>query len=313
MAVRSGTATVDALNQNIHVGRHKKREVAMSTVLELHDTETEKASRPEVRSITRPAPRIVQPVLFSSVLLEVDRTEKRRRGWAAISSVVLQSLLLGTLLIIPLMFTEALPKQQLLTFLVAPPPPPPPPPPAAAVPAQVVRRIESDLMDGRLRTPERIPQKVQMIREEETPPPMNSGGGVVGGVPGGIPGGQLGGVIGGIISATSSTAGVPKLATPARPERIRISQGVTQGRLLVKIEPTYPPIARSARIQGQVVLSAIISKSGEIEDLTLVSGHPMLVPAAIDAVKQWHYRPYLLNGGPVEVETTITVSFLLSQ
>ena len=142
----------------------------------------------------------------------------------------LQSLLLGTVLIIPLMFTEALPKQQLLTFLVAPPPPPPPPPPAAAAPAQVVRRIESDLMDGRLRTPGRIPQKVQMIREEEAPLPMNSGGGVVGGVPGGIPGGQLGGVIGGIISATSSTAAVPKLALPARPERIRISQGVTKGR-----------------------------------------------------------------------------------
>jgi periplasmic protein TonB len=275
----------------------------------LHDTETEKASRPEVRSITRPAAPIVQPLLFSSVLLEVDGMEKRRRRWTAISSVAFQSLILGTLLIIPLMFTEALPKQQLLTFLVAPPPPPPPP--AAAVPAQVVHRIESNLMDDRLRTPGRIPQKVQMIREEEAPPPMNSGGGVVGGVPGGIPGGQLGGVIGGIISATSSTAAVPKLATPPRPERVRISQGVTQGRLLLKVEPKYSPIARGARIQGQVVLSAIISKTGEIEDLTLVSGHPMLVPGAIEAVKQWRYRPYLLNGGPVEVETTITVTFLL--
>lgn len=284
----------------------------MSTVLESHGTETQYVSRPEVRLIARPAPRIVEPIFFSSVLLEVDSTEKRRRRWSAISSVVFQGLLLGTLLIIPLMFTEALPKQQLLTFLVAPPPPPPPPP-AAAVPAQVVRRIESDLMDGRLRTPGRIPQKVQMIREEETPPVMNTGGGVVGGVPGGIPGGQLGGVIGGIISSTSSIANVPKLAAPARPERIRISQGVTQGRLLVKLEPAYPPLARNARIQGQVVLSAIISKTGEIQDLTLVSGHPMLVPAAIEAVRKWRYRPYLLNGAPVEVETTITVSFLLSQ
>lgn len=97
---------------------------------------------------------------------------------------------------------------------------------------------------------------------------------------------------------------------PARPERVRISQGVTQGRLLLKVEPKYPRIARGARIQGQVVLSAIISKTGEIEDLALVSGHPMLVPAVIEAVKQWRYRPYLLNGGPVEVETTITVTFL---
>jgi protein TonB len=280
----------------------------MSTVLELHEIEVEKPSRPKPGSGKTVAPAL-HPLPFSSVLLEVDSTERRRRRWAALSSAVFQSLILATLLIIPLMFTETLPKQQLLTFLVAPPPPPPPS--AAPVPAQVVRRIESDLMDGRLRTPGRIPQKVQMIREEETAPPMNSGGGVVGGVPGGIPGGQLGGVIGGIISATSSTAAVPKLATPPRPERVRISQGVTQGRLLLKVEPKYPPIARGARIQGQVVLSAIISKTGEIEDLALVSGHPMLVPAAIDAVKQWRYRPYLLNGGPVEVETTITVTFLL--
>ena len=287
------------------------KEVAMSTVLERHEIEVETPSRTESASGMSAAP-VVQPTFFSSVLLEVNSTEKRRRRWAGISSAALQSLMLGTLLIMPLMFTEALPKQQLLTFLVAPPPPPPPPPAAAAAP-QVVHRIESDLMDGRLRTPGRIPQKVQMIREEEAPPPMNPGGGVIGGVPGGIPGGQLGGVIGGIISSTASMAAVPKLAPPPRPERVRISQGVTQGRLLQKTEPKYPLIAQGARIQGQVVLRAVISKTGEIQDLELVSGHPMLVPAALSAVKQWRYRPFLLNGAPVEVETTITVTFQLTQ
>jgi protein TonB len=210
------------------------------------------------------------------------------------------------------MFTEALPRQQLLTFLVAPPPPPPPPPPAAAeTAATVIKTVQSDLMDGRLRTPTKIPQKVQMIKEDDAPPVVSSGG-VVGGVPGGIPGGQMGGVIGGIISATSSLAAVPRMSVPAAPKRIRISQGVTKGMLIQKIEPTYPPIARSARIQGQVVLTAIISKTGNIQNLTLVSGHPMLVPAALDAVKQWRYRPFLLNGEPVEVETTVTLTFQLS-
>jgi protein TonB len=95
-------------------------------------------------------------------------------------------------------------------------------------------------------------------------------------------------------------------------KRIRISQGVTEGRIIQKIEPQYPPLAKSARIQGQVVLAAIISKSGEIENLVLVSGHPLLVPAALEAVRKWRYRPYLLNGEPVEVETTITVNFVLS-
>ena len=150
-----------------------------------------------------------------------------------------------------------------------------------------------------------------MIREDEAPPALSSGG-VIGGVPGGIPGGQLGGVIGGIISSTSTLSSVPKLAIPAAPKRIKISQGVTRGSLIQKIEPGYPFIARTARIQGQVVLEAIISKTGEIQNLVLVSGHPMLVPAAIEAVRQWRYRPFLLNGEPVEVETTITVTFQLS-
>jgi protein TonB len=150
-----------------------------------------------------------------------------------------------------------------------------------------------------------------MIKEEEPPPPMPASGGVVGGVPGGIPGGQLGGVIGSVISSTSSLAAVPKFI-PVTPQRVRISQGVTKGMCIHRVEPTYPPLARSARVQGDVVLSAVIDTNGQIQNLVLVSGHPMLVPAAITAVKQWRYKPYLLNGQPVEVETTITVIFSLS-
>ena len=174
-----------------------------------------------------------------------------------------------------------------------------------------MKQIESDLLtSGQLRTPARIPEKVQMIKEEEAPPPIPGAGGVVGGVPGGIPGGQLGGVIGGIVSATSSLALTPKLR-PGVPQRVRLSQGVTRGLLIHKVEPPYPPLARAARIQGDVVLRAIIDREGNIQDLGLVSGHPMLVPAAIEAVKQWHYRPYLLNGQPVEVRDRDFGHFLL--
>jgi len=220
-------------------------------------------------------------------------------------SFILQAMFVGILVLIPLLFTEALPKGQLMTFLVAPPPPPPPPPPAAA-PVHVVRQVQTDIMNGQLRTPTKIPQKVQMIKEDEAPPEMMSSG-VVGGVPGGVPGGQMGGVIGGIISSTP--VAVPKVATPTR---VRVSQGVTQGLLIRKIQPNYPPLARQARIQGQVLLAAEISKDGSIENLHLISGHPMLAPAAIEAVKQWKYKPYILNGEPVEVETQITVNFTLS-
>jgi len=243
--------------------------------------------------------------MFEDSLIESGGKLRTKRGMTTTLSFALQAVFVGILVLIPLLFTEALPKGQLMTFLVAPPPPPPPPPPAAA-PVHVVKQVQTDLVNGQLRTPTKIPQKVQMIKEDEAPPEMAAGG-VVGGVPGGVPGGQMGGVIGGIISSTP--VAVPKAATPTR---VRVSQGVTQGLLIRKVQPAYPPLARQARIQGTVLLAAEISKDGTIENLHLISGHPMLAPAAIEAVKQWKYKPYILNGEPVEVETQITVNFTLS-
>ena len=256
-------------------------------------------------------PALPPKTMFSDSLLEFG-VQRKRKFFATTTSLIVNGLAIVAMLIIPLAFPEALPKAQLLTFLVAPPPPPPPPPAAAAEVQHVVRQIQTDMLNnGALRTPTKIPQKIQMIKEEEAPPPMPASGGVVGGVPGGIPGGQMGGVIGSVISATSSLAAVPKFV-PATPQRVRISAGVTKGLLIQRIEPPYPTLARAARVQGDVVLSAVIDSNGHITNLLLVSGHPMLVPAAIAAVKQWRYKPYLLNGQPVEVETTITVIFTLS-
>jgi protein TonB len=243
--------------------------------------------------------------MFEDSLLESGGRLKTRRGRTTTFAIILEIALIGVMVLMPLIFTEALPKQQLMTFLVAPPPPPPPPPPAAA-PVKIVKQIQTDIVNGALRTPTKIPQKVQMIKEDEAPPAMASAG-VVGGVPGGIPGGQMGGVIGGIISSTP--VAVPKVATP---QRVRVSQGVVSGLKVRDVKPNYPPLARQARIQGTVVLHAVISKEGSIENLTLVSGHPMLAPAAIDAVKQWKYKPYLLNGEPVEVDTEVQVNFTLA-
>ncbi len=245
--------------------------------------------------------------MFEDSLIESGGRLKSKRGATTVLSFVLQMMLLGILILIPLIYTEALPKQQLMTFLVAPPPPPPPPPPPAAVPVKVVKQVVSEITNGQLRTPTKIPEKVQMIKEEEAPPPTTGIAGVVGGVPGGVPGGQMGGVIGGIISSTP--VAVPKVATP---QRVRVSQGVSQGLLVHQVKPAYPPLARQARIQGAVVLQAVISKDGSIQGLKVVSGHPMLSPAAMDAVKQWRYKPYFLNGEPVEVETQITVNFTLA-
>ncbi|MGA9042699.1 MAG: energy transducer TonB [Terriglobales bacterium] len=239
--------------------------------------------------------------MFEDSLIESGNKLKTKRGLTTSLTFVLEIILVGILVLIPLLFTEALPKAQLLTGLVAPPPPPPPPPPPAAV-VKVVK-IETNMVNDQLRTPTKIPKKIEIVKEEEAPPQM---AGVMGGVPGGVPGGSMNGVIGGIVS---SAAVVP---TIHQAQRVRVSQGVTSGLLIRKINPTYPPLAKQARISGAVVLQAEISKDGSIQNLHVISGHPMLVPSALEAVKQWKYKPYILNGEPVEVETTITVNFTLA-
>jgi protein TonB len=243
--------------------------------------------------------------MFEDSLIESGGKLKTKRGRTSAVAFVLEVMIIGVMVLIPLIFTEALPKGTTLFMLVAPPPPPPPPPPAAAV-VHVVKQIQTDIVNGELRTPTKIPKKIQMIKEDEAPPQMASTG-VVGGVPGGVPGGSMGGVIGSVLSSTP--VAVPKIATPTR---VRVSSGVSSGLLIRKVSPNYPPLARQARIQGTVILQAEISKDGSIQNLRLLSGHPMLAPAAIEAVKQWKYKPYLLNGEPVEVETQVQVNFTLA-
>jgi periplasmic protein TonB len=121
------------------------------------------------------------------------------------------------------------------------------------------------------------------------------------------------GQVSGIGIAHSIGDDIPMIV-PARPLPVKaiLVSHLAEANLLHKVQPVYPALARQGRIQGAVELRAIISKTGAIENLTVVRGHPMLAPAAVEAVKQWRYRPYLLNGEPIEVETDITVNFFLS-
>jgi protein TonB len=230
---------------------------------------------------------------------------KTNKTWTVVVSMVAQSIFLAILILIPLIYTEALPKTLMATLLVAPPPPPPPPPPPA--PTQVVHvKPQVHLMDaGKLVQPKAIPHDIKIIKEDA--PDVNAG--MQGGVPGGVAGGSMGGVIGGVIGGMG---GAPP---PPRPAQQRIRQGGSvQAALLVnKVTPVYPPLARQTRISGTVRLHAIISKNGSIQSLEVISGHPLLVRAAMDAVQQWRYKPTLLNGEPVEVDTTIDVIFSLNQ
>ena len=228
-------------------------------------------------------------------------------------------MLIVVAVIIPMIYFDVLPTAQLTSFLVAPPPPPPPPPPpAAAPPVKVVKVIPRQFDAGKLMAPKVIPKEIAMIKEEELPPPTSGVGGVVGGVPGGVAGGAAGGVLGGIIGAVPSAAPPPppppEKKAPPPPQRIRVGGNVQQAKLVRQPRPVYPPLAKQARISGRGAASAPSSaRMARFRSSTVISGHPLLVPAALEAVKQWVYQPTLLNGEPVEVVTQIDVNFTLSQ
>ncbi len=247
--------------------------------------------------------------MFEEMVESTSKTQKTNKPWTILLSSLLQIGLLVILVLIPLIYTEALPKTLMSSILLAPPPPPPPPPPPAAVQVVKVKPV-AHLMDaGKLVAPKVIPKDIKIIKEEEAPPDM--GGGMVGGVPGGVSGGSMSGVLGGVIGGAGSTMAPPP--PKAVLKRITVGGNVQAAHLVNRVQPTYPPLARQTRISGTVKLHAIIGKDGTVQQLQVVSGHPLLVQSALDAVRQWRYQPTLLNGDPVEVDTEIDVIFSLAQ
>jgi len=243
--------------------------------------------------------------MFDDLVVSSAHPTRTNKPWTVVLSAIIQAALVGVMILIPLLVTEALPKQMLTTFLVAPAPPPPPPPPAA--PVRIVKPVARLIQAGKMMAPTVIPKKVNIIKEQEMPPDVGAVG-VVGGVPGGMPGGSAGGVLGGIIGGTGGGPPPPPRPTPSR---IRVGGNVQAASLIHQVMPQYPQIAKTAHIQGTVILHAIISKEGTVQELQYISGPPLLMRSAMDAVREWRYKPTLLNGEPVEVDTTISVVFTL--
>jgi len=240
--------------------------------------------------------------MFDELVESSAVKKKTNTGWAIILSSVVQVSILVVLILIPLIYTQALPKAMLTTLLIAPPPPPPPPPPPVATPVQVVRPVARLITHGQLMAPRAIPKEVAIFKEAELPPEPSAGTGVLGGA-GDLGAGLLGGLAGG--------SGAAPPPPPKGPTRVKLGGNVQSAKIVAQPQPVYPPLARQARISGTVVLHAIIDKDGHVSQLEVVSGHPLLVQAAMDAVKNWRYQPTLLNGDAVEVDTTITVNFNL--
>ena len=241
--------------------------------------------------------------MFADSLLDSAWAQDSRRGWSTVLSFSIQGLAVAVLLLLPLVYGEKLPAVQWMQTLVAPAPLP-----APMVPAQMRRALTavSNLApDGQVLQPPNIPRDIAQVDEAVAPMPDSTGIGVIGST--GTSSGR-GSVIQSILSAA-----VNVLPPPVRPVAVRpiLTSQLMEGFLLHKVQPQYPPLARQARIQGAVVLQAVISRDGTIERLQVFSGHPMLIPSALAAVRLWRYRPYLLNGEPVEVETQVTVNFVL--
>lgn len=234
--------------------------------------------------------------MFDDLVLS-GKTKRTHKSWTVLLSTVVQGLILGVMILIPLIYTEALPKTLLSTFLVAPPPPPPPPPPAAA-PVKIIR--PKIIPTQSTVAPRVIPKNVEIVKDEAP----DLAGGVDGGF--GVAGGT-GNVLGGILGGPSGPA-PPK---PAAPARIKVGGQVQAAKMLRQTLPVYPAIAKTAHVAGTIILHAIIAKDGTVQALEYVSGPPLLMKAAMDAVREWRYTPTQLNGDPVEVDTTISVVFSL--
>lgn len=244
----------------------------------------------------------IEPRIFADSLLEASWAQHSRRSWTTLTSFGLEALAIGVLLVIPLWKTVGLPSAHTLST------------PVSLIANTPVRTVATQPHGGsasphatnvavpRFVEPGQIPRGVHNGPVDPIPEapgigtelgPIASGRGIPDGF---LPGGTM-------------PVAPPPAPHPAAPT-FRTST-MLQGSLLHQVQPTYPPLAKTARIQGPVVIEAVISKAGVIENLRVISGPPMLVKAALEAVSEWRYRPYILNNEPVEVETRITVNFTL--
>jgi protein TonB len=241
--------------------------------------------------------------LFEDLIESDVVAHKTKQSYTLPVSIALHALVLLVVVVVPIITSEELPEptSAVKAFFVepaAPPPPPPPPPPPApkAVVQPKVMATPVPVENPKFTAPVEVPDQVK--------PDEGIDLGVEGGVPGGVEGGVPGGVVGGVVG------GLPDAPPPT--QAVRVGGQIKEPKKLKNVNPTYPDIAKQARVQGVVILECTISPQGKVTDVKILRGIPLLDAAAIEAVKQWVYTPTLLNGVPVPVIMTVTVNFRLS-
>ena len=254
--------------------------------------------------------------VYLNALLEMPTTQQSHRSpleWLGAMGV--HFVIVAALIIVPLYTTGTIRLSDFReTPLAAPPPPlaPAPPPAAGPVAPHAIRpKAKLNYTLQKLTAPTVVPKNISSGSDNvaEAAPDL---GGVPGGVTGGVPGGVIGGVLGGVSGGTGTA--VPPPPPVSRPVKkiVRVGSNLKAPRQTFAVDPTFPPLAREAHVGGTVVVEAVIDEHGNVVQARVVSGHPLLVDAALKAVLQWKYEPTSLNGQPVSVELQVQVHFTLN-
>jgi len=245
--------------------------------------------------------------MFLESLVETPAVARAQRGWTTLVSLTLQTSAVLALLAVNLFYPHSLPTLTFAEGVMNPP--------VGAGPRELedephvnVVSVQTEFVDGQIRAPGRIPNGIYTPATQEALP---TGSGVGPYVPWAVP--DTVGERTTITKLMDNVGYIQPTLVPPKQLRHRVSEGVIEGLLVQRTQPEYPVMAVRGRIEGDVLLAAVISRTGSIEQLRVLSGHPMLVRAAMNAVQQWRYRPYMLNSEPVEVETQVTVKFRLSR
>jgi protein TonB len=246
--------------------------------------------------------------VFEHAILE--NSFGNRRAFAASAGFAGQAALAACIAIAPLIWPQVLPSPR-LTMTIAPPPPVPAPPEHTTAVRPRTAHSLAPIFPTELLLPTRMPAHPPVIIDGGTQDAAPASG-----IPGGIGMAQGSTLLDSMLRVAPEVS--KPMAKPAEPKapveetkRIRVSS-LDSGRLIHIVQPVYPPVAKTVHIEGTVELSAVIGTDGHVRDLSVISGHPLLRKAALDAVRQWIYKPPVLNGESVEIVAPIAVIFRLN-
>jgi protein TonB len=237
--------------------------------------------------------------MFEDSLVESAALLRTHNRWPAVVSITTQFCIAALILTIPVLRPELLPMPHLLPAVLVPPRAPVPPPPPIRIDTRSSTATPAPAVPNTVRSTPLAPTLIHLTGPAvEAPPlPAVNMGDAHSPLPPGIN-----------ISVPGPTVTVAPAAKPSS-KLVTLSSGITAGHLLAAIRPEYPAIAKAVHIEGSVIIDAVISRSGAIESAQVLSGPMMLQRAALDAVRQARYHPFLLDGQPTEVQTTITINF----